>query len=436
MTTNMMAQGRGLVRDRLGLSFLICLHTLVCCASLVCIATVYPEFHIFYQPEKLGMAVAVVGVFALVSVVFVFADFSPGYFIGFYFYTMIVGYLWLNLFSEFAYDHRLAGLSAAASTIAFLLPALFIRSPLPPVWTLSPRGLDRLLVAILLLAIATLAAGASYNFRMVPLDKIYYFRDHLKSPTVINYLTPMTSNALLPFAFACFIERKSYRGAGTALLLMLCFYPITLSKLAVFTPLLLLGLASISRFFDLRLTVVCSLLAPMVVGVILFVLFRYEMIPHNAAMPYFGLVNFRTIAFPSLAMDYYNEFFFRHDLTYFCQISLLKPFVACPYQEQLAVVIYNAFGIGGNFNASLFATEGIASVGPTFAPVTALACGLVIGLANRVSSGLPPRFILVSSAIVVQILLNVPFTTVLLTHGAAILFLLWYIMPRTIPDGR
>ena len=67
-------------------------------------------------------------------------------------------------------------------------------------------------------------------------------------------------------------------------------------------------------------------------------------------------------------------------------------------------------------------------MGPVFAPVTALACGLVIDL--------PPRFILVSSAIIVQVLLNVPFTTVLLTHGAAILFLLWYIMPRTIPDGR
>ena len=86
------------------------------------------------------------------------------------------------------------------------------------------------------------------------------------------------------------------------------------------------------------------------------------------------------IAIPSLAMDYYNEFFFRHDLTHFCQIGFLKSLVTCPYKDPLSVVIYNAFGTGGNFNASLFATEGIASVGPMFAPIAVFAGGLIIGL--------------------------------------------------------
>ena len=59
-------------------------------------------------------------------------------------------------------------------------------------------------------------------------------------------------------------------------------------------------------------------------------------------------------------------------------------------------------------------------------------CGLVIALGNRLSAGLPPRFILISGAILPLILLNVPLSTVLVTHGMAILFLLWYITPRTI----
>jgi hypothetical protein len=171
----------------------------------------------------------------------------------------------------------------------------------------------------------------------------------------------------------------------------------------------------------------------MAVGVILFILFTSDLAPYKMTIPYFGLVNFRMIAIPSLAMDYYNEFFSRHDLTYFCQIRPLKPFVACPYQEQLSVVIYNAFELGGNFNASLFATEGIASVGPVFAPVAVFAGGLVIALGNRVSAGLPPRFVLVSGAVLVQILPNVPFTVAMFTHGSVILFLLWYVMPR--PGG-
>ena len=85
----------------------------------------------------------------------------------------------------------------------------------------------------------------------------------------------------------------------------------------------------------------------------------------------------------------------------------------------------------GKFNASLFATEGIASVGLYLAPLAALLCGLVIAIGNRISAGLPPRFVLMSSALLPHTFLNVPFTTAFLTHGAGILFLLWYITPRT-----
>jgi hypothetical protein len=137
------------------------------------------------------------------------------------------------------------------------------------------------------------------------------------------------------------------------------------------------------------------------------------------------------IALPSSALDFYNDFFSTHDLTYFCQISFLKSFVDCPYTDPLSIVMAKAYRIG-NFNASLFATEGIASVGPTLAPFAALACGLVIAVGNRLSAGLKPRFIVISGAALPQIFLNVPLTIVLVTNGAAFLFLLWYVTPRTI----
>ena len=43
----------------------------------------------------------------------------------------------------------------------------------------------------------------------------------------------------------------------------------------------------------------------------------------------------------------------------------------------------------GNFNGSLFATEGIASVGPLWAPLSALVCGLIVSLGNSASARLP-----------------------------------------------
>lgn len=401
-----------------------------CCISLIFVARLYSDYYISFRPSGLFGAIVLIASFSLVLPLFAFASNTFGYIISFYCYMMIAGYLWLNHFSELIYNHRLAQLSAAASAIAFLLPALFIASPVRQFYTLSSLALDRLLTLILLLSLATVLLGASYNFKFVSIENIYNHRSELRFPTILNYVIGITSNALLPFAFACFVRRGDVWRAGAALLLLLLFYPITLSKLALFTPFWLVAMLTLSRYFNFKLAVTLSLLVPISVGLLLIILYQYEILPYTLTVPYFGLVNFRMIAIPSLAMDYYNSFFFTHPVTHFCQIRLLKPFVACPYQEQLANVIYNDFGIGGQFNASLFATEGIASVGAFFAPVTALISGLVIAVGNRLSAGLPPQFILISSAVVAQALLNVPLTTVLLTHGGAILFLLWYIVPR------
>ena len=54
------------------------------------------------------------------------------------------------------------------------------------------------------------------------------------------------------------------------------------------------------------------------------------------------------------------------------QIRVLKPVIDRAYQDQLSVVISNSYQGVGNLNASLFAVEGIASLGPWFAPVSVL----------------------------------------------------------------
>jgi hypothetical protein len=431
-----MIQNQPRSRERRGLEILICIHIVVCCASLISIAAYrYPvafdptTFHIFFEPSRWYVAAAAVAAFALVASLFASAKFSFGYFVGFNLYTMVLGYLWLNCFTDLKYDHWTAGLSAAASAVAFLMPALFITSPVRRSFVLSEAGFDRLLTFILLLATVTVATGAAYDFRLVSVEDIYDFRDKLESPTILNYLTGMTASALLPFAFAVFAARRAWWRAGVVLFLLLLFYPITLSKLALFSPLWLVAILLLSRFFEARLAVVLSLLAPMLAGLVLIGLFK------GSAASFFSTVNFRMFAVPSVAMDVYSDFFSTHDLTHFCQISVLRALMQCPYQEQLSLLMQSAYHLG-NFNGSLFATEGIASVGILFAPVAVLACGLVIALGNRASAGLPTGFILVSGAILTQALLNVPLTVGLVTHGGGLLFLLWYITPRTIFEQR
>jgi hypothetical protein len=419
-------------RDRLRLGLLIGVHIVVCCLSLVVVAyhripdDLKPDkFHIYFDPTRWYVAVAAVAVFAVVALLFIRARFSFGYFVGFYFFTMVSGYLWLNSFSGRNYDHRIGALSAAVSALVFLLPALFITSPLRQILALTAKSFDRLLTYLLILGIATIAVGAFYHFQFPDLKDINDHRVQLAAPIGMNYLLAMVSTALLPFAFAGFLTMRAPWRAAAVLILLLLLYPVTNNKTALLTSLWLVFMLLLSGMFQARIAVIVSLLAPAVTGLVLFALLGAH------ASPYFDTVNFRMIAIPSVALDVYNDFFSRHDLTYFCQISFLKPIMHCPYQEQLAVVLKKEYDLG-NFNASLFATEGIASLGTWLAPVAALVGGLVIALGNRLSAGLPPSFILISGAMLPQTLLNVPLTTTLLTHGAALLFLLWYITPRGI----
>jgi hypothetical protein len=405
---------------------LILLHIGICCLSLVNVADY--QSYIPYQRQHLGEAIALVAPFSLVALLFVFCRFSFGYFAGFFLYTMMLGFLWLSRFTQFHYDTTLAAASAAASTILFLLPALLIRKPFGQIVILSRQNFERLLMALLTLAAITIAVASAYNFRLTSLAHIYDFRGEAQFPFIVRYLVGIVPNAILPFVFASCLALRSYWKAALALLLMPLFYPITVSKLAFFAPVWLLALTLLSRLIETRMTVVLSLLVPTLLGIILI-----STLPHDTAYNYFNFVNIRMMASPPSSIDFYNDFFSSHPNTYFCQITILKRLIACPYQEQLGVVMESTYHIG-NLNASLFATEGIASVGLVLAPLAALACGLVIAVGNRASSGLPARFVLISGSAMPPLLLNVPLTVALVTYGAGFLVLLWYITPRSIFD--
>jgi hypothetical protein len=414
------------------LAVLVLLHIAACCWSLVYVAEHYGYLNVIaFDKARLFETVLRIAPYVVVSSCFVFSRFSLGYFVGFYLSSMILGYLWIVGFSPHQYDHRLAAVSAFVSAIAFLAPALSVTSPVRQRFVLSERALETLLSAILILSALMIAVGTLYNFRLVGLSDIYKFRGDTEFPVFLRYPIGMVSSALLPFAFACYVARGKIILAAIAVVLMLMIYPITLTKLALLAPFWLLLLMVLSRFFEARISVVLSLLLLITAGILAELLFEAGVLSYPWFIGYFGIVNFRMVAFTSIALDVYNDFFSGHSVTYFCQIAFLKPFVSCPYADPLSVVMSNTYHLGF-LNASLFASEGIASVGPMLAPLTALACGLVISVANRVSADLPSRFILLSAGLLPQEFLNVPLSTNLLSNGAALLFLLWYVTPRSI----
>lgn len=413
--------------SKAALTVLVLLHSAVACLSLIKVAAFEPYIH--FSAERVWIAVAVAIAFSVVSLLFAAARFSFGYFTGFYFYTMILGFLWIDVFSEYSYPRLLAGLSAALSLVLFLLPALFVRAPFPQLLTLSNARFEHLLTLILVISIGTIAVAATYNFRLVAIAHIYDYRGALEFPGAVRYLTGWVSSTLLPFAFACYWLLGQRWRAVLVLVLLLFFYPITLTKFAFFTPAWLIALAVLSRLLEARASVIVSIFVPMLIGLVAIVVTGGAL--DNTLGRYFDLVNIRMMATPSSALDIYNHFFASHPLTWFCQISLLKTVMYCPYQDQLSVVMQDTYGFG-MLNASLFATEGVASVGPYFAPLAALASGLILALGNRASAGLPQRFVLISSGALPHVLLNTPLSVAMVTHGTALLFLLWYMMPRSI----
>ncbi len=146
----------------------------------------------------------------------------------------------------------------------------------------------------------------------------------------------------------------------------------------------------------------------------------------------FGFANYRMFAFPSLALDRYSDFFASHQLTHF--FSLIRAIKGCPYAYQLGAEMAERYHMG-NLNASLFATEGIASVGPIWAPASALVCRLILSLGNSISARLSPCLIAVSSGLVVQALINVPLSAAFLSNGPFALLLLWTVTPDPV-DGE
>jgi len=400
------------------------------CISLICVGEAFHYLGILPRFDRSGLAVAVVSALSFCAIGFAIlrtAPFSFGYAVSFNFFCVILGYLWISPFSRLQYDHTVASVSAFASGLFFIAAANAGAVQLPRL-VLPARVTSWLPITFLVIAAVTIASGARYNFRLVPMSDIYLYRHELDFPAPIRYANGIVLYALLPFSFAWFVERRQPTLAAVSLLLMAAFYPITLGKFAVFAPLWALFLLGLSRFVEARVAIMLSILLPLGVGL---VFLGIDSARGLEVYRVFGTVNFRMIAIPSISLDVYNAFFAEHPLTHFCQINIVRTFTGCMYGPQLGVEIANAYSLG-NFNASLFSTEGIASVGPSWAPIVALVCGVIIAIGNTASSHLPDRFILLSSCIVVQALINVPLATALLTHGTALLFVLWYLMPKSL----
>ncbi len=415
-------------RNAGGLALLLAIFLAVNCISLATI-----EYRIGIQHPHVLKALAGTSLAAGVIPLFLLARFSFGYLVGVSFYGVIAGFIWITYFSELAYDHEQARLSAIASLLMFLLPLLFQTAPLRRTIVLSPRAMHRFLILALCFTAAVLVWNGSYGVAFVGIREAEELRSTFVRPAILNYITGSLIGAVLPFAFAYLALQRRYYMAAASIVSIVVFYPVLLNKTVLLAAAWLPFLFFMFRVFAPKRATVLALLIPLALCLFFFAVAPEEGPIGQLATYMFGYTNIRMFAIPSIAMNYYSEFFASNKLTDFCQINIVRAVIGCPYNRQLSLILADHYGLG-NLNASLFSTEGIASVGPVWAPVSALVCGILISVGNSVSARLPPPLIAASAGLVVQALLNVPLSTSLLSNGLLVLLLLWYIAPDPSPQ--
>ena len=354
---------------------------------------------------------------------FALANFSFGYIIGVVFYGTIAGYVWLSYFSEFEYDHYATRWSAVLSFMTFLLFPLFQRRPARRAFKIQIETMDKALVLALVAAVIVLILDFRFGFTIAGMQEAERLRASVQRTVFLDYLTDNFICAILPFAFAFFAQRGQWLKAAISLMIVASFYPALLNKTVLFAPLWLVYTFLIFRALAPKQALLVCLLAPLLVGLVLHVAGA-----STGKFSVFYLINKRLFATPSIALDLYAHFFTSNPHTYFCQVNVVRWLTSCPYSSELGTIFADHYTLG-SLNASLFATEGIASIGLGWMPVVTLVCGAVLSVGNNVSRHLSPTFVATSSAIAVQALMNVPLSVALLTNGVGMLFILWYLCP-------
>ncbi|HEY3656203.1 MAG TPA: hypothetical protein VGL34_14650 [Steroidobacteraceae bacterium] len=379
-----------------------------------------------------GVRTAIPGIISLACFlpVFTLADFSFGYIVGVVFYGTIAGFIWLSYFTEFEYDHDTARWSSVLALTTFLLCPLFQMWTVRRAFKISIETMDKALTGALVAAVMVLIADIQFGFTIVGMDEAQRLRASVQRPVFLNYVTNNFIHAVLPFAFAFFAQRGHWLKAGTCLIIVASFYPALLNKTVLFAPLWLIYIFLIFRAVAPKRAWVLCLLAPLLLGLILNTAGE-----STGKLSVFYLINERFFAIPSIALDRYAHFFTSNPHTYFCQINVVRWLTGCPYSKELGSIFADHYRLG-NLNASLFATEGAASVGFSWTPIVTLVCGAVLSIGNSVSRHLSPTFVATSSAIAVQALMNVPLSIALLTDGVGTLFILWYLCPDGIRSDQ
>ena len=153
-----------------------------------------------------------------------------------------------------------------------------------------------------------------------------------------------------------------------------------------------------------------------------------------------SVIYMRALGLPAALTGVYAEYFATNPLTYFSQMNVVNWFVQYPYTEVLGMVI-GRFLAGGstgmNANASMWATDGLASIGPIGIVFIGTVVGIALIFANRIVT---PDKLVFASILSTTFVMNLGdsgfFTNMITGGGFLMLFAVAFASPVLGPKTR
>lgn len=295
-----------------------------------------------------------------------------------------------------------------------------------------PDSLVRLVRYLTILSIVILVLKNYQNMRFVSFADVYELRAEAAESEggfFDSYMVMWLTYCFLPFFYAKAFITKNLKEFFFGAFGSLMIYMTNGAKMAILLGIMIFGvyvlISSGKQYLNKVLTILIS-----------FILIILLAIPNTGFWVFFkSIVLVRVLAVGGWTISTYYEYFTANDFTYFTHIGPIQSLLGSyPYGEyslgQVIGIEYSGSATA-NFNASFWASDGIAALGLIGIPVITIVVCILFYIINRSSRVLHYQFITIWLSGFWFASTNLPLSVALLSGGGiVVLFLLWTLSKR------
>jgi len=277
------------------------------------------------------------------------------------------------------------------------------------------------------------------HMQLVSFGDVYDLRDaanDVSDGSLVNYAFMLLTGAINPFLMGCglYFKRRWLFVAGA--IGQVLIYSILGTKGSLLSILFVPSIHLLLKIKKVSFGLVLGLAS---LAILAGATFSGRFIGSGDASFFSGVIQFvilmRTLSTNGLLTAQYYDFFQRNPVTHFSHIHIVSWFVPYPYHNTLGQEIGLAYAGTTDLNATanFWATDGIASVGLGGILFISFFCALVFWVLDSASQRHPVHLTALLTAYAAYNIANISIFTSLFSGGLALLILLIYMLPKTLP---